>query len=730
MYTMTTHRSKTFAVLLVATLLVVGASAGAIASGIGGTGAPAAAQETTTEGEQSEPVSIQNLTAPEEVAIGEPFTVSAEIVNDGDSEVVRRVTYRIEGNVINSEFVEVGAGNTTGVSFNVTEANTTGFPTGTFTHGVFTEDAEATANLTLVDGDEATTTEAEEEAETTTEADAEEDVETTTEAEAEAETTTEAEEEAETTTEAEEEAETTTEVEEEAETTTEAEAEEEAETTTEAEAEEDAETTTEAEAETETTTEAEAEEEAETTTEAEEEAETTTEVEEEAETTTEVEAEEAATEASVTFENQTSNGSAVTVASIAVPDGGFVVIHDANITEGRVVESIRGSSEFLEAGAHENVTVELSESLNETQELFAVAYRDADENETFDYVTSNRTIDGPYTRSDGIAINDPAVVTVESDEEPDEAGTTTVAETTTEVEEAAETTTELAALRAQAETTTEAGEENQTTPEVQVEAEPETTTEADAEEEVETTTEADAEEEVETTTEADAEEEVETTTEAEEEAETTTEVEEEPEAEEAEVTEANVTFENQTSNGSVVTVASVAVPDGGFVVIHDENITEGVVIESIRGHSEFLEAGAHENVTVELNVSLNETQELFAVAYRDEDENGTFDYVASNRTIDGPYTQPDGEAINDPAVVTVESDEEPDEAETTTVAETTTEAEEEDAETTTEAEEEDAETTTEADEEEEAETTTEAEEEDAETTTEADEEEEAETTTE
>jgi len=302
----------------------------------------AGVQETTAVAQNETGVVLRNLTAPSEVQVGTEYTVSVDMVNRNDTESVRRVTYRIAGNVIQSALVRVPSGETETLTFNVTSANTSGFPAGTFTHGAFTDDANVTANLTLVGADETTAAPTNE----TTAA------ETTTEAAADATTT-----------------------------------------------EEPVETTTE-----ETTTE-------ETTTE-----QTTTE-----ETTTAATADETATEApadeaSVAFENQSSNGTAVVIDSVAVPEGGFVVVHDTGLIEGDVVESMRGSSEFLESGTHRNVTVDLDASLNESQRLVGVLYRDSNENETFDYVTSNRTADGPYTRDDGVAINDRANVTVESDE--------------------------------------------------------------------------------------------------------------------------------------------------------------------------------------------------------------------------------------------------------------------------------------------------------------------------
>lgn len=127
--------------------------------------------------------------------------------------------------------------------------------------------------------------------------------------------------------------------------------------------------------------------------------------------------------ASVEFENQTSNGTVVTVRSVTVPDGGFVVVHDRRIVEGNVNESLRGVSAYLESGTHENVSVRLDESLNESREVVAVVYRDSNENETFDFLASGRTEDAPYVRpGSSVAVNDFAVVTVE------DAGETTTQE--------------------------------------------------------------------------------------------------------------------------------------------------------------------------------------------------------------------------------------------------------------------------------------------------------------
>ena len=134
------------------------------------------------------------------------------------------------------------------------------------------------------------------------------------------------------------------------------------------------------------------------------------------------------TNATVTVENQTSNGTTVTVDAATLPDGGFVVMHNAlSLEEGGPVESVVGSSAYLEPGTHENVTVRLNESgtaanatvtLEETLRngtgLVAMAHRDTDGDRNLTFVESNGTTDGPYTVN-GTAVTDEAFVTLEAD---------------------------------------------------------------------------------------------------------------------------------------------------------------------------------------------------------------------------------------------------------------------------------------------------------------------------
>lgn len=159
------ERRRVVTTVLVTVLVVVGTGAvvtGAMNSGNAtSTQEAASLQETTTTANQTDTpnqsdVTLENFSSPERVRVGTNYTVSATIVNRGDEQVINRVNYQIAGNVIAARFVQIPGNGTESVQFNVTENDTAGFPTGTFTHGVFTEDAEVTANLTLTN--ESTTT--------------------------------------------------------------------------------------------------------------------------------------------------------------------------------------------------------------------------------------------------------------------------------------------------------------------------------------------------------------------------------------------------------------------------------------------------------------------------------------------------------------------------------------------------------------------------------------------
>ena len=126
---------------------------------------------------------------------------------------------------------------------------------------------------------------------------------------------------------------------------------------------------------------------------------------------------------------------------------------------------------------------------------------------------------------------------------------------------------------------------------------------------------------------------------------------------------ASATFEDQSSDGSTITVASAALPDGGFVAIHDSSLLDGNVAGSVIGVSDAYDAGTAMDVEIPLysavpggdydQSSLQEDQTLIAMPHLDTNGNGTYDFLTSGGEEDGPYTQ-DGEAVVDDASITVE----------------------------------------------------------------------------
>jgi len=126
--------------------------------------------------------------------------------------------------------------------------------------------------------------------------------------------------------------------------------------------------------------------------------------------------------ASATFNDQHSDGSSATVASAALPDGGFVAIHDSSLLDGNVAGSVIGVSEKYDAGTVMDAEIPLysgvpggdydQSSLDGDQTLIAMPHYDTNGNGTYDFLTSGGDEDGAYTK-DGSAVVDDAKITVE-----------------------------------------------------------------------------------------------------------------------------------------------------------------------------------------------------------------------------------------------------------------------------------------------------------------------------
>jgi len=125
---------------------------------------------------------------------------------------------------------------------------------------------------------------------------------------------------------------------------------------------------------------------------------------------------------------------------------------------------------------------------------------------------------------------------------------------------------------------------------------------------------------------------------------------------------ASATFEDQSTDGSSVSVASAALLDGGFVAIHDSSLLDGNVAGSVIGVSEKYDAGTVMKVEVPLysgvpgsdfdQSALQEDQTLIAMPHKDTNDNGIYDFITSGGEADGAYVQ-DGSAVVDDAEISV-----------------------------------------------------------------------------
>lgn len=116
---------------------------------------------------------------------------------------------------------------------------------------------------------------------------------------------------------------------------------------------------------------------------------------------------------------------------------------------------------------------------------------------------------------------------------------------------------------------------------------------------------------------------------------------------------AELTAEDQTGDGTEVTVASVTLPAAGFLVVHaDADGAPGPVI----GHTELLEEGESTDVVVPLDEPLTASATVWPMAHIDTDTNGEYDFDPPESTVDGPATDAAGDVVVVPVEYTVEDD--------------------------------------------------------------------------
>jgi hypothetical protein len=126
--------------------------------------------------------------------------------------------------------------------------------------------------------------------------------------------------------------------------------------------------------------------------------------------------------ATVSFKSQTINDPTITVQSVTLPHDGYVAIHTTDKSQNTSIGSVISASRYLHAGTHKNVQVGLfkvsgnnfnPDTLKHSQRLSAVAHRETNDNQTFDYRTTKKTEDGPYYENNSI-VADVAYINIQS----------------------------------------------------------------------------------------------------------------------------------------------------------------------------------------------------------------------------------------------------------------------------------------------------------------------------
>ncbi|WP_375140843.1 DUF7282 domain-containing protein [Salinarchaeum laminariae] len=338
--------------------------------------------------------------------------------------------------------------------------------------------------------------------------------------------------------------------------------------------------------------------------------------------------------AATTFEAQTTGGNHVIVDSVYLPEGGFVTMHDSSLGDGAVFDSIRGTSEYLEPGLHRDVTVMLNDSLTANDSLFAMAHQDTDDDQTYTFPESEGENDGPYT-DDGDIVMDSGMVSVSAsvDFVHQSSDGTTVTVERVDLSEGGfvtihdETLTNGSVFGSVAGTSEylDAGVHTDVTIMLDEPVDESHTFYAMAHQDTDgdesyTFLESEGENDGPYTSGGDIV--------------MTAAMVDIP---------AHIAISEQTAeNGETITVDSVTLQNGGFVTVHDATLADGAVFDSVRGTSEYLGPGTHENVEITLDAPLESSGDVFAMAHYDSDGDETYTFVESEGAADGPYTAAGG----------------------------------------------------------------------------------------
>jgi len=345
--------------------------------------------------------------------------------------------------------------------------------------------------------------------------------------------------------------------------------------------------------------------------------------------------------ATVSFANQTSGGTTVVVRNVTLPDGGFVAVHDRRLTDGKPFASVVGVSPYLSPGTHHNVTVRLYSPIRNETTLIAMPHRDTDGNHVYEFVSSNGQADGPYT-ADGSPVVDPATVQASATVRfgTQQTDGTTVVLDRVELAAGGFVAVHNGSLMQGKPKQSVVGHSTYLSPGVHrnvrialsapisenqtLVAMPHRDTNGNRQFDFVSGS-ADA-----PYTHGMA-----------------------PVTDPARVTVSNqstVRLGPQPTGGNRVVVRSVFLPDGGFIAVHDANLTKGEPRQSVVGHSSYLRPGLHRNVPVTLDEPVSEDQTLVAMPHHDTNGNRQFDFVSGSG--DAPYTK-GGAPVTDAANVTV-----------------------------------------------------------------------------
>lgn len=125
--------------------------------------------------------------------------------------------------------------------------------------------------------------------------------------------------------------------------------------------------------------------------------------------------------ATVTFPNQTTNGTVIHIANATLPENGFIVIINNCSRCHPLITSVRGSSPYLEQGHYaENISIPLDSSLKHNQILRAVLLADTNGDQDPDYDGSDEVI----TNDTNASISDHAHIVISNATETESPRTT------------------------------------------------------------------------------------------------------------------------------------------------------------------------------------------------------------------------------------------------------------------------------------------------------------------